>query len=271
MPTFSSFDNENKQTSQSTSQSQTYQSYDLTDKQSKGAFLSKVFGMMFLCLLITTVVAAGLGYGSMYLLMSTAVDGVYNESILTGMIITIIVSAIALLIMSFVLPITFIRGKHNIIVPLIIYVVLMGILLSMFTWAFEPIILVESFGITALVFGLMALLGFLSKGKMTGIGVIMLALLIGAGLLALINWIMIAVAGVIKEENIMISWIVSFAIFAFLMFMTMWDVARINQIAEKGANSGNNLVYYCAYILYSDFIALLIRVIYYVAMFTRRR
>ena len=43
------------------------------------------------------------------------------------------------------------------------------------------------------------------------------------------------------------------------------------EIAEKGANSGNNLVYYCAYILYSDFIALLIRVIYYVAMFTRRR
>ena len=266
MPTFSSFDNENKQTNIA----QTYQDYDLTDKQSKGAFLSKVFGMMFLCLLITTVVAAGLGYGSMYLLMSTAVDGVYNESILTGMIITIIVSAIALLVMSFVLPITFMRGKHNIIVPLMIYVVLMGILLSMFTWAFEPIILVESFGITALVFGLMALLGFLSKGKLAGIGVIMLALLIGAGLLALINWIMI-IAGGVKEENIMISWIVSFAIFAFLMFMTMWDVARINQIAEKGANSGNNLVYYCAYILYSDFIALLIRVIYYVAMFTRRR
>ena len=266
MPTFSSFDNENKQTNIA----QTYQDYDLTDKQSKGAFLSKVFGMMFLCLLITTVVAAGLGYGSMYLLMSTAVDGVYNESILTGMIITIIVSAIALLVMSFVLPITFMRGKHNIIVPLIIYVILMGILLSMFTWAFEPIILVESFGITALVFGLMALLGFLSKGKLAGIGVIMLALLIGAGLLALINWIMI-IAGGVKEENIMISWIVSFAIFAFLMFMTMWDVARINQIAEKGANSGNNLIYYCAYILYSDFIALLIRVIYYVAMFTRRR
>ena len=266
MPTFSSFDNENKQTNIA----QTYQDYDLTDKQSKGAFLSKVFGMMFLCLLITTVVAAGLGYGSMYLLMSTAVDGVYNESILTGMIITIIVSAIALLVMSFVLPITFMRGKHNIIVPLMIYVVLMGILLSMFTWAFEPIILIESFGITALVFGLMALLGFLSKGKLAGIGVIMLALLIGAGLLALINWIMI-IAGGVKEENIMISWIVSFAIFAFLMFMTMWDVARINQIAEKGANSGNNLIYYCAYILYSDFIALLIRVIYYVAMFTRRR
>ena len=266
MPTFSSFDNENKQTNTT----QTYQDYDLTDKQSKGVFLSKVFGMMFLCLLITTVVAAGLGYGSMYLLMSTAVDGVYNESILTGMIITIIVSAIALLVMSFVLPITFIRGKHNIIVPLMIYVVLMSILLSMFTWAFEPIILVESFGITALVFGLMALLGFLSKGKLAGIGVIMLALLIGAGLLALINWIMI-IAGGVKEENIMISWIVSFAVFAFLMFMTMWDVARINQIASRGMSSGNNLIYYCAYILYSDFIALLIRVIYYVAMFTRRR
>ena len=67
MPTFSSFEEENKKTTVE---------YDLTDKQSKGAFLSKVFGMMFLCLLITTVVAAGLGYGFLFLLNATAQDGV---------------------------------------------------------------------------------------------------------------------------------------------------------------------------------------------------
>lgn len=265
MPTFSSFDQENKK---NTAQTQTYTSYDLADKQSKGLFLSKVYGMMFLCLLITTVVAAGLGYGLMYFFVNATAEVAAN--IMTGMIIGIIVSAVALLVMSFVLPITFIRGKHNIIVPLMIYVVLMGVLLSMFTWAFEPIILVESFGITALVFGIMALLGHLSKGKVAGIGIIMLGLILGAGILSLVNFVMIMIGG-IKPENVMISWIVSLAVFAFLMFMTMWDVARINQIANKGMNSGNNLVYYCAYILYSDFIALLVRVIYYVALFSRRR
>ena len=259
MPTFSSFDNENKQTTQT---------YDLTDKQTKGAFLTKVYGWMFICLLITTVVAAGLGYGSMFLL-ANATDEV-AESLVTGMIVTLIVSVIALLVMSFVLPIRFIRGKKNILVPLMIYVVLMGILLSTFTWLFEPIILVESFGITALVFGIMALLGHLSKGRVAGIGVIMLGLLIGAGLLSIINFFMILTGG-ISQENVTISWIVSLAIFAFLMFMTMWDVARINVIAEKAQNTDNNLVHYCAYILYSDFIALLIRVIYYLAIFTNRK
>ena len=259
MPTFSSFDNENKQTTQT---------YDLTDKQTKGAFLTKVYGWMFICLLITTVVAAGLGYGSMFLL-ANATDEV-AESLVTGMIVTLIVSVIALLVMSFVLPIRFIRGKKNILVPLMIYVVLMGILLSTFTWLFEPIILVESFGITALVFGIMALLGHLSKGRVAGIGVIMLGLLIGAGLLSIINFFMILTGG-ISQENVTISWIVSLAIFAFLMFMTMWDVARINVIAEKAQNTDNNLVHYCAYILYSDFIALLVRVIYYLAIFTNRK
>ena len=164
----------------------------------------------------------------------------------------------------------FIRGKHNIIVPLMIYVVLMGVMLSCFTWAFEPIILVESFGITAMIFGLMALLGFLSKGNLSGIWVVLIGLLVGAGLLAGLNFLMI-LFGQISETNVALSWIVSLLIFAFLMLMTMWDVARINSIATRTDNQGKNLIYYCAYILYSDFIAILIRVIRYVAIFTRRR
>ena len=263
MPTFNSFDNQKKD-------QPVVQSVDMSDKQAKGAFLSKVYGWMFICLLITTVVAAGLGYGMMYLLMRVADNEELFSGLISGMIVTLIVSLIALLIMSFVLPITFIRGKHNIIVPLIIYVVLMGVLLSMFTWLFEPIILVEAFGITALIFGIMALLGHLSKGKVAGIGVIMLGLIIGAGLISIVNFVMIMVGG-IKPENVVLSWIVSLAIFAFLMFMTMWDVARINMIASKGDTGNNNLVHYCAYILYSDFIALLIRVIYYLAIFSSKK
>ena len=81
--------------------------YDFSSKQTKGAFLTKVFGMMFVLLLITTVVAAGLGYGSQYFL-EQAINA-DNEQLVTnivyGLIGTLIVSAIALLVMSFVLPI----------------------------------------------------------------------------------------------------------------------------------------------------------------------
>ena len=253
-------------------QSDTQVVYDFSDKQSKGAFLTKVFGMMFLCLLITTVVAAGLGFGSQFFLDQAIKAG--NEELATNIVYalvgTLIVSVVALLVMSFVLPITFIRRRHNILVPLMIYVVLMGIMLSTFTFVFDWVILVESFGITSLIFGTMALLGYISKGRLTGIGFILLGLIIGALGLSLINWLMIMFGGV-SEANVQLSWIVSLLIFAFLMLVTLYDVHRIKKIAEAGAGQDNNLTYYCAYILYSDFIAILIRVIYYVALITGRR
>ena len=269
MPTFNSFDNNNNSSSQQVV-------YDFTDKQSKGTFLSKVFGLMFICLLITTAVAAGLGYGIQALILNsasydpTAPLETLPSNILTVFLIMVFVSAIGLIVMSFVLPITFARGKHNIFVPLMIYVVLMGILLSLFTFLFDWLILVEAFGITTLIFGLMAFLGYISKGKLTGIGFILLGLMIGALALSLINWMMILIGG-IKEQNIMISWIVSLIVFAFLMLVTLYDVYRIKKIAEAGATHDNNLTYYCAYILYSDFIAILIRVVYYLAIFTGGR
>ncbi|MCQ2800651.1 MAG: Bax inhibitor-1 family protein [Bacilli bacterium] len=245
--------------------------YDFSNKQTKGAFLTKVFGMMFLCLLITTVVAAGFGYGFQALLINTATaDGVLDSNVVTTLSITLIVSIIALLVMSFVLPITFMRGRHNIIVPLMIYVVLMGILLSTFTFIMDWVILVEAFGITTIIFGVMGLLGYISKGRLAGIGVILIGLLMGAGLLSLMNWLMILIGG-IQESNITISWIVSLMIFAFLMFVTLYDVYRIRRIAENGAAQNNNLVYYCAFILYSDFISILIRVIYFLASISNRR
>ena len=269
MPTFDSFNSQNNET-------KTQVVYDLTDKQSKGAFLTRVFGIMALCLFITTAVAAGLGFGVQALISATpgydptAPLDTLPANILTAFLITVLVSAVGLIVMSFVLPITFARGKHNIIVPLVIYVTLMGILLSLFTFLFDWIILVEAFGITTLIFGLMAFLGYISKGKLTGIGFILLGLLIGAGVLSLVNWLMIIIGG-IKQENIMLSWIVSLIVFAFLMLVTLYDVYRIKKIAENGSKQDNNLVYYCAFILYSDFIALLIRVVYFLALIMGKR
>ena len=269
MPTFDSFNNQNNET-------QTQVVYDFSDKQSKGVFLTRVFGIMALCLLITTVVAAGLGYGVQALILNTpsydptAPLDTLPTNILTVFLITVLVSAVGLIVMSFVLPIVFARGKHNIIVPLMIYVTLMGILLSLFTFLFDWIILVEAFGITTLIFGLMAFLGYISKGKLAGIGFILLGLIVGAAVLSLVNWLMIIVGG-IKQENIMLSWIVSLIVFAFLMLVTLYDVYRIKKIAENGSKQDNNLVYYCAFILYSDFIALLIRVVYFLALIMGKR
>jgi len=272
MPTFDSFDDNFEE-----KQNVSYGTVDLTKQETRGSLLTRVFLVMFIGLLLTTLIAAGLGVLFQNLIYST---GIYNDSqelvaindgVLTAMIVLLIGSAIGVLIMSFVLPITFARGKHNILVPFIIYVCLMGILLSSFTFTLDWRILVEAFGVTSLVFGLMALLGYLSKGRMAGIGVILLGLLIGSLLLTLLNFLLMLFGG-IRPENQMIAWIVSFMVFALVLFVTMWDVGRIAMIA-KNSYGDNNLVYYCAYILYSDFISILIRIIYYLAIITggRRR
>ena len=76
MPVFDSFGDQNNGNFNGSS----IKGYDFTDKKTKGLFLSRVFGMMFLCLVITTVVAAGFGYGFQAYLLNgaTLVDGNLN-------------------------------------------------------------------------------------------------------------------------------------------------------------------------------------------------
>lgn len=270
MPVFDSFDDQNN----GNFSSSPIKSYNFADKTAKGLFLSRVFGMMFLCLLITTVVAAGFGYGFQAYLLNgaTIIDGNLNldSNAVNALTVVLGASAIILLIMSFVLPIKFIRGKSNILVPLMIYVVVMGLLLSSFTFIFDWYLLVEAFGITALVFGVMALIGYKTKGRLMGIRVILSSLFFGAIILSLINYILY-LTRVFDQASFTLSIVSSLMIFAFLMLVTLYDVWRIKKIAETGDKQNNNLVLYSAFILYSDFIAILVRVVYYLAIFSSRR
>lgn len=265
MPIFESFDDENS--NQIKSSGGVNKAFDFTEKKSKGVFLTRVFGVMALCLLVTAIVAGVLGYVFNVFLLSGEMDADTALVVLTSILG---VSAVGLFIMSFVLPITFVRGKHNILVPLIIYIVLMGILLSSFIFVFDWFLIAEAFGITSLVFGVMALLGYVSKGNLTGIKVILSSLIIGALLLAGINFITLLLGG-LNETNFLLSMGTSLLIFAFLMLVTLYDTWRIKKIAEQGEKQNNNLVLYCAYILYSDFIAILVRVVYYLAIFTSKK
>ena len=61
-------------------------------------------------------------------------------------------------------------------------------------------------------------------------------------------------------------WIISLAFFALILLITAWDMRNIKHIAERGEANGNNVVLYCAYIIYTDFISILLRVIYYLSI-----
>ena len=119
-----------------------------------------------------------------------------------------------------------------------------------------------AFGITSGIFLIMSLIALLTRGNLHPLWMMAMGLFIGAGILSLVNWLI---------GSNTIAWIVTFAIFAAMMLITMFDIWNIKRICERGAMS-NNLALYCAFTLYVDFIYILIRIIYFlIIIFGRNR
>lgn len=229
---------------------------------STGLSLTKVFGYMFMGLAITAAIALGLGaiFGNILLKDApTDMDQKMQTTAAIVLITILIVSFIAILVLSFVVPIVAVRGKHNVMVPFILYTVFMGTALSSLAIFIDWTILGITFGITALAFGAMTLIAVLAKGRLNGLAIVAMGLFFGAGLLALALWLLM-LFGVFSEP---LYWLVSFMVFAAVMLITIWDIARIKHIAEKGEMT-QNVSLYCAYILYNDFIIIFLRLLRFV-------
>ena len=114
----------------------------------------------------------------------------------------------------------------------------------------------------------MALIGFLGKGRMKGISIAIIGLMSGIILLVFANLIFM---WIFPEAFQTLYWVISLAYFAVILLITVWDMRNIKRLAMRGETSGNNVVLYCAYMIYVDFITILLRVIYYLTIATSRR
>lgn len=211
--------------------------------------LTKVFAIMFISLLAT----AGVGYGIAYLLFTLCTD---IETLYTAMVVTLVVSAIGSLVMAFVLPKVMSKGKHSLLPSFIIYCLFISGLISSVFIGYDMFIIILTFGVTSLVFGIMALLGYASKGSLNGVKLVIPGLVIGCVFLCVINFFI---------GSTEIAWLVSFGIFAVILFVTMYDVSRIKQLISSASANDNNLVLYCSFELYLDFINIFIRLLPYIA------
>ena len=230
-----------------------------TKKASGVLSFAKVFFYMFIGLAITAAVAFGVGY----IFIASAKNGADPNVLNNAYWGVMISSAVVLIVMSFVIMFVTLRGKHSILVPAIIYCVLMGVLLSSFTIFLEGNywLLAMAFGITSGIFLIMTLIAVLTKGNLSPLLMVGMGLLIGSGILALVNWLI---------GSSTIYWIVTFALFAAMMFITMFDIWNIKKITERGEMS-NNLALYCAFTLYVDFIYIMIRVLYFLILIFGRK
>ena len=250
--------------------------FDATDKRSVNSLIGRVYGYMFIGLLLTAAIAFGVGIIFNLWIFGTintanidyTIENNLNAQGVMTLLVILIVSAIALLVMSFVVHIVFLRGKHSVLTPAIIYCSLMGLVLSSLVIFLPWEILGITFLITAIMFGVMFLISYISKGSLHFLAVIGIGLFMGAGILSLIG-VVLALTGALGSY-MRLYWIISLITFAAMMFITIWDMWRIKKIAEDGMMN-DNLALYCAFTLYVDFIYLYLRVLRFVAYFMSRR
>ena len=229
--------------------------------QNESFSLAKIFLYMFAGLTITAIIAFGLAafYRFIFQIDSDlGIDANLENAASLVLIILLILSVIGIIVLSIVVPITVARGRHSVLAPMIIYTILMGIMLSTIAIFVPWYLLGITFFITALIFGFMSLIALLSKSRLNGLVIVAIGLFIGAGLISLFLWILMITlpAGTVTW----LYWVVMLAVFAGMMLITIWDIARIKRIAMNGEMT-NNLSLYCAFILYNDFINILLRVL----------
>lgn len=145
-------------------------------------------------------------------------------------------------------------------IPFALYSIFIAYLFGFIVLAVPMEVLAISFGVTALVFGVLALIGLLSKGNMNVLLWISMGLFFGISCMIGLNFLMM---WIFPEISVMLLWVITFAIFAAIMFSTIWDVWNIKQIAQYYENTPN-VTLYCAFRLYCDFIALFLRILYFV-------
>lgn len=223
---------------------------------------AKVFLYMFMYLAITAVVAFGVSYLINHFYQQSVAAGGTGEEVLMPYLYAMIAAIVVLLILGLIINFVVIRGKRSVLIPSIIYSIVMGGVLSFVVIFVDNWTLIGmAFGITSGVFLLMGLIALVSKGNFAPLGMLALGLLLGSGILALTNFFL---------QSEMIYWIVSFAIFAAIMFITMFDIWNVKKIVTSGAED-KNISYYCAFIIYLDFIRLFIRILYYLAIIFAKR
>lgn len=226
-----------------------------------GKGLARVYGYMGIALLITMGVSLFTSW-----LFSSHVNSAASLEVMDNWIIgyfgMIIGCAIGCLILGIYMPLRMVRGKHSLWVPFILYSVFMGGLLSIvlvagISWA----IIGEAFGISAAAFLIMFFIGYFAKkdftlGAYIGIGILSM------GLLLVVFWLIFGI--LTNSLNNMgayaLDMVYSGLVCLIMLIFIAIDGYRVKKIAASGSAT-NNMYLYCAYIMYSDFITLLVRVI----------
>jgi FtsH-binding integral membrane protein len=234
-------------------------------------FMAVVFLYMFMGLAITGLT----GFLFALWLTKSFSDGAgaLSETGYTILLFSAIGAWIIALIDSFILP--FVAGKSG-RAPwfgYILYALCVGVGFSIILLAGVSFAIIgEAFGLTALVFLIMFLIGYFSKADLTPLAFVGIALLVGIFAVSLFwgVWIAIAYATGSYGTYLLIDYGISAVLIVVMMLFIAYDANRMAKIADQGMATTNTALY-CAFTLYGDFIVLFVRILYILLATQSRR
>ena len=125
----------------------------------------------------------------------------------------------------------------------LVYSLLNGLTISAIFFIYTASSIASVFVISALVFGIMALIGYTTKRDLTSIGNLALMALIGVIIASVVNLFL---------KNGTLSLVVSYLAVVIFVGLTAYDTQKIKRMSESGASG--NMGIYGALALYLDFI-----------------
>ncbi len=208
--------------------------------------MSKTFFWMFIGLLSTAIVA-----------WYTYSSGLFVDIITNGYFnILLILEVVVVLLFSFLF-----KKLSPMLVAILyfIYSMLNGVSLSTIFIAFELGSIIQLFIVSALLFGVFALIGFITKKDLSSWRTLLFGILIAGVILSLIN---LFIGN--SMLDLILDWVILFVFFG----VTAYDVNTIKQLKFDSNLNQEKLYIYGAMQLYLDFINIFLRVL---SIFGKRR
>lgn len=225
-----------------------YSQYQTTTQSS--SLLTKVFGWFALALGLTGVTAIGLV--TLLTMGILSIDAYYS--------IVGVASVVFFVVYLMIIFRRFTASSSSMAPLFFTYAITMGVILSPITIVYDVAIVGQAFGITALIFGMMALYGSTTKVNLMGLGNLAMMAILGSFVLIIFNFF-------IGSDSL--SWLISFVLFGAILLLVSYQVWVVRQLEMYGSNDQQTAMF-AALGLYASFINIFLRVLQFIA-FSRRR
>lgn len=207
--------------------------------------MRSVFSWMFAGLSMTAIIAFALS-------MNPDVPAmlVSNPAIFWGIVIAQLVIVFGLSAFLFRLPVFMATLAY------FVYAALTGITFTLVLYYFNLGTVTAAFLIAAGMFGLFAVVGYVTKIDLTKIGSIAIMAVLGLLLASIVN--------VLVFKNSFVELLISYAVVILFCVITAYDIQTIKRLSENSydENTTAKLAIYGAFMLYIDFIAIFRNLLY---------